>query len=198
MNLNITSGLHLALFKTSSSKLAKKILAKYLDALDMSTMKVTQLIQQPHYTWNNNGTWPPQKMGWNSKTASTLLCRSYVLHEIGIILGVTYIFIWVRSRNCGCLVTWFCYQLIAKPGNKIAAVPWPDPSVNTTGRAMKYMYTTISNCCAIYTRVIYCAQSVHSKQFNIYASKQFHPTDWIIWLWSPDYISWFLYLSVVW
>ena len=25
--------------------------------------------------------------------------------------------IWVRSRNCGCLVTWFCYQLIAKPGN---------------------------------------------------------------------------------
>ena len=35
--------------------------------------------------------------------------------------------IWVRSRNCDCLVTWFCYQLIAKPGNKTAAVPWPDP-----------------------------------------------------------------------
>ena len=35
--------------------------------------------------------------------------------------------IWIRSRNCGCLVTWFCYQLIAKPGNKTAAVPWPDP-----------------------------------------------------------------------
>ena len=34
---------------------------------------------------------------------------------------------WVRSRNCSCLVTWFCYQLIAKPGNKIAAVSWPDP-----------------------------------------------------------------------
>ena len=32
----------------------------------------------------------------------------------------------VRSRNCGCLVTWFCYQLIAKPGNKTAAVLWPD------------------------------------------------------------------------
>ena len=30
--------------------------------------------------------------------------------------------IWVRSRNCGCLVTWFCYQLIAKPGNKTATV----------------------------------------------------------------------------
>ena len=36
------------------------------------------------------------------------------------------IVIWVRSRNCGCLVTWFCYQLIAKPGNKTAAVSWPD------------------------------------------------------------------------
>ena len=34
--------------------------------------------------------------------------------------------IWVRLRNCGCLVTWFCYQLIAKPGNKTAAVSWPD------------------------------------------------------------------------
>ena len=35
--------------------------------------------------------------------------------------------IWVRSQNCGCLVTWFCYQLIAKPGNKTATVSWPDP-----------------------------------------------------------------------
>ena len=35
--------------------------------------------------------------------------------------------IWVRSRNCGCLVTWFCYQLIAKPGSKAAAVSWPYP-----------------------------------------------------------------------
>ena len=38
--------------------------------------------------------------------------------------------IWVRSRNCGCLVTWFCYQLIAKPGNKTAAVSWPDPYIS--------------------------------------------------------------------
>ena len=35
--------------------------------------------------------------------------------------------IWSRSRNCGCLVTWFCYQLIAKPGYRTAAVSWPDP-----------------------------------------------------------------------
>ena len=36
-------------------------------------------------------------------------------------------FIWVRSRRCGCLVTWFCYHLIAKPGNKTAAPSWTDP-----------------------------------------------------------------------
>ena len=36
--------------------------------------------------------------------------------------------VWVRSPNCDCLVTWFCYQLIAKPGNKTATVSWPDPS----------------------------------------------------------------------
>ena len=35
--------------------------------------------------------------------------------------------IWVRSRMCGCLVTWFCYQLIAKPGNRTAATSWPYP-----------------------------------------------------------------------
>ena len=36
--------------------------------------------------------------------------------------------IWVRSRRCACLVTWFCYQVIAKPGNKTAAPSiWPDP-----------------------------------------------------------------------
>ena len=27
-------------------------------------------------------------------------------------------------------VTWFCYQLIAKPGNKTAALSWPDPYTN--------------------------------------------------------------------
>ena len=33
---------------------------------------------------------------------------------------------WVRSRNCGCLVTWFCYQLTA-------TAPWPDPCTYLTG-----------------------------------------------------------------
>ena len=38
-----------------------------------------------------------------------------------------YHVIGVRSRRCGCLVTWFCYQLIAKPGNKTATPSGPDP-----------------------------------------------------------------------
>ena len=37
---------------------------------------------------------------------------------------------WVGSLRWGCLVTWFCYQLIAKPGNKTAAPLWPDPCIS--------------------------------------------------------------------
>ena len=32
-----------------------------------------------------------------------------------------------KVRQCGCLVTWFWYHLIAKPGNKTAAPSRPDP-----------------------------------------------------------------------
>ena len=35
--------------------------------------------------------------------------------------------IWVKSQRCSCLVTWFFYQMIAKPGDKKAAPSWPDP-----------------------------------------------------------------------
>ena len=57
---------------------------------------------------------------------ASLLDVSAILREVNQIRILEYC-IWVRSWNCGCLVTWFCYQLIAKPGNKTAAVPWPDP-----------------------------------------------------------------------
>ena len=40
--------------------------------------------------------------------------------------------IWVRSWRCGCPVTWFCYHLIAKPGNKTAAPSRPDPYIEKT------------------------------------------------------------------
>ena len=41
---------------------------------------------------------------------------------LGIVLTI-----WVRSRKWGCLVTWFCYHMIAKLGNKTAAPLWLNP-----------------------------------------------------------------------
>ena len=52
--------------------------------------------------------------------------------------------IWVRSRKCSRLVTWFCYQMIAKPGNKTAAASWPDP----------YTYLLFDFDCALTQEVI--------------------------------------------
>ena len=50
-----------------------------------------------------------------------------LLSRYSIILVRLLQFIWVRSWRCDCLVTWFCYQMIAKPGNKAGAPSWPDP-----------------------------------------------------------------------
>ena len=46
--------------------------------------------------------------------------------------------IWVRSRRCGCLVTWFGFQWIAKPGNMTAAPSWPDPYIAWIRRHLIY------------------------------------------------------------
>ena len=50
--------------------------------------------------------------------------------------------------TCGCLVTWFCYQLIAKPGNKTATVPWPDPYVKMleNSAVLAEVYFSTSHC----------------------------------------------------
>ena len=37
--------------------------------------------------------------------------------------------LWVRSRRWACLVTWFCYHLIAKPGDKTGKPSFPDPYI---------------------------------------------------------------------
>ena len=54
------------------------------------------------------------------------------VHKSSILLALDISWsnmIWVRSQRCSCLVTWLCYQMIAKPGNKTAAPLWPDPYV---------------------------------------------------------------------
>ena len=56
-------------------------------------------------------------VGFNSDETIDLLTKSATTPQT----------IWVRSRRCDCLVTWLCYHLIAKPGNKTATSLWPDP-----------------------------------------------------------------------
>ena len=56
-----------------------------------------------------------------------------------------YIYMWVRSWRCGCLVTWFCYHLIAEPGNKTAAPSWPDIYIYIY--IYIYMEYLAQNCC---------------------------------------------------
>ena len=50
--------------------------------------------------------------------------------ETDVICATLVLYMWVGSRNCGCLVAWICYQLMAKPGSRTATVPWPDPYVS--------------------------------------------------------------------
>ena len=58
------------------------------------------------------------------------------VHQQQLLLWICHIAsilkIWFGSGHgtAAVLLTWFCYQLIAKPGNKTAAVPWPDPFSN--------------------------------------------------------------------
>ena len=69
---------------------------------------------------------------------------------------------WVRSRNCGCLVTWFCYQLIAKPGNETVTVSWLDPDnhryncISSIKYLFAYWYYELTNhpCVTFFERSI--------------------------------------------
>ena len=76
--------------------------------------------------------------------------------------------IWVRSRNCGCLVTWFCYQLIAKPGYKTAAVPWPDPYI-ISSRIPQYVPLIPSppGLATNHLRCVMCQLVVESWQVSV-------------------------------
>ena len=60
-----------------------------------------------------------------------MLIFSSKIYDLAISILCVCMNKWVRSWNCDCLVTWFCYQLIAKPGNKTVAVPWHDSIIYT-------------------------------------------------------------------
>ena len=74
--------------------------------------------------------WRPFCLGLNVLTHQSLL-MPYSIIDLG--QHCDYIeSIWLRLHRCDCLVNWFCYQLIPKPGNKTAIPPWPDPYLSTT------------------------------------------------------------------
>ena len=55
--------------------------------------------------------------GWKIETGQTCIRVTLYIWTV----------LWVRSLRCGCLATWFCYHLIAKPGNKTTTPQWSDP-----------------------------------------------------------------------
>ena len=74
-------------------------------------------------------------------------------------------YLWVRSRNCDCLVTWFCYQLIAKPGNKRATVSWPDPYASGTPLTLvrSHLSARITYQAACWTFVVFFVADIINK-----------------------------------
>ena len=102
---------------------------------------------QPHYLCGHQSHW--RSGHYYCVTNLSLICipGCYFLPYAS--------YIWVRSRNCGCLVTWFCYQLIVKPGNKTATVPWPDPYVMSSYNSNLWLWCRLC-CCWRHHRWLRC------------------------------------------
>ena len=92
--------------------------------------------------------------------------RIYLQSSSPLIVVMTLI--WVKSRNCGCRVTWFCYHLIAKPGNKTATVPWPDPYEKSSlrgtwgNKSAKWKSVTVSVSYPIF-RLLACLPAINLR-----------------------------------
>ena len=70
------------------------------------------------------------------------VCRIKRVHLL-LLLQSTWISIWVWSRRGTCLVTWFCYQKIAKPGNKTGPPSWPYPHHQWVCAKFSYLLTIL-------------------------------------------------------
>ena len=72
--------------------------------------------------------WPKTRYSWQAIYSQVPLSSFYFWHDL---TGAKHRNIWVGSWRCACLVTWFCYHLIAKTGNETGATSWPDPYENS-------------------------------------------------------------------
>ena len=84
-------------------------------------------------------------------------------------------FIWVRSLRWGCLVTWFCYLLIAKPGDKTTAPLWPDPNMANVRIHSKLKITDyfrlskqLSDKCQ--RNRVTCDSCIHTARTNLHST----------------------------
>ena len=78
-----------------------------------------------------------------------------------------YIYIYIHIHiHISVLFPWFCYQLIAKPGNRAATVPWPDPHTHI------YIYIYIDKNVFKTTRS-FCYQWFHVSTLQANANRPF-------------------------
>ena len=63
--------------------------------------------------------------------------------------------------------TWFCYQLIAKPGNKTSTHPWPDPyTSDTRPRTVKIFVRKDLNITLAHFNNMVCSFKMFSKSLR--------------------------------
>ena len=94
--------------------------------------------------------------------------------------------IWVMSQNCVCLVTWFCYQLIAKPGNNTATISWSDPygHHNIYANQLKDIYFHVIFTCIKTKTVDDRTEREYTtiESVNHHNNSLINPFDTIMWL----------------
>ena len=97
--------------------------------------------------------------------------------------------IWVSSWRCACLVTWFCYQMIAKPGNNTGPPSsWPDPYGVSFLSSNLIWSSLLLLCCVI---SCYIGQRYNETQLNYNISQELCTTfAWRFILFCCDLVKW--------
>ena len=101
----------------------------------MNWTKTTAMRDEKHFSfWNLGRTileiwrYVNRSLPTKQKTRQSLKSLVCIFRHMFVMSFLVLVnIIWVRSRRWACLVIWFCYDLIAKSGNKTSAPSWPDP-----------------------------------------------------------------------